>query len=252
MAAPVQPLVGPLRMEKALGILAVAAALLFFYVPGAFGLPGGMNSDVGLPDDFAEHGCASCHGDNHAFAATEDNVVWAVADPEGASLTSGQYQAGETYTIQVTLIDEINPEADNHAGFYLSASAGEFHAISDTNVQITGNGLEASHTDPSTTNWTVEWTAPESGAVAFTLLVNDVDGEAGANAGDNVYRKFFALTDEDGAQLGAAEEEEVHYGVSLPQYWLGLVALASMIFVILFSFVYLKFVSPHHKDQKDR
>jgi hypothetical protein len=52
--------------------------------------------------------------------------------------------------------------------------------------------------------------------------------------------------------LGAAEEHEVHFGISLQQYWIGLIGLGGMVFVLVAAFVYLKFASPHNTDPKDR
>lgn len=234
----------------------VAVALLFAYAPNAFGFSSGMNSDnPAFPDNFSEVGCTAsgCHGGEEWADTAENQVRFTILDGEGNEVTSGAYEHDLTYTINITLVDEQNADAGNHAGFYLSATGGEFTATGE-DVQITGDGLEASHTNAGNTEWSVEWTAPEEGAVAFMLLVNDVNGDQNPDPEDNVYRLFFALTDEEGAQLGAAEAEdhEVHYGLALPQYWLGLVALASMIFVILFAFVYLKFVNPHNTDAKDR
>ncbi len=210
-----------------------------------------MNSEnPAFPADFNTSGCTSCHGD-HKFAATENKISWSLVDSDGNDVTGGVYVHDAEYTFTVTLMDEIEADKDSHAGFYMSASLGEFHEA--PGVQVTGGGLEVSHVDASLTEWVFTWTAPAEGAVAFQLLVNDVDGSFAPDAGDNVYRTFFALTDDHGAQLGAAaEEHEQHYGLALPQYWLGLIALASMIFVIMFAFVYLKFVSPHNTDQKDR
>jgi hypothetical protein len=219
--------------------------------PNAFGFSSGMNSDAGLPADFAEAGCTSCHA-NHMWASADAMVSIEITDAEGIRITSGAYEHDAGYIIKVALANEFAPDKSNHAGFYLSASEGEFTDAGDANVQITAGGSEASHTNPSAIEWTVGWTAPAEGAVAFMLLVNDVDGDGAASEDDQVYRQYFALTDEQGAQLGAVAHEEVHFGVSLPQYWLGLIALASMVFVILFSFVYLKFVNPNHTDNKDR
>ncbi len=231
----------------------VVLALLFAYAPSVFGSSNGMNSEnPAWPTDFNESGCTSCHGE-HSFAATENKVSWTLTDAEGNDLTGSVYEHDAVYTFTITLMDEINPEAANHAGFYMSASEGKFEAAEGSGVQVTGGDKEVSHTDATQTSWTFTWTAPAEGAIAFQLLVNDVDGSFSPDEGDNVYRSFFALTDDHGAQLGAApEEHEQHYGLALPQYWLGLVALASMILVIMFSFVYLKFVNPHNTDQKDR
>lgn len=247
---------GARLLKKVTPVALIAVALLFAYAPGAFGFSTGMNSDnPAFPDNFNEVGCTAsgCHGGGEWADTPENRIRYTIIDAEGNEVTSGAYVHDATYTINVTLVDELNPDAENHAGFYMSATAGEFQAESEA-VQVTGEGLEVSHTGAGQTEWSFTWTAPEAGAVAFQLLVNDVDGDGNPNAEDNVYRQFFALTDEHGAQLGAAGDDhaEAHYGLALPQYWLGLVALASMIFVILFAFVYLKFVNPHNTDQKDR
>ncbi len=229
--------------------------MLVALAPNAFGASTGLNSEsqTPLPSDFAEKGCTSCHGGAAHLWAREDGMISVlITDAEGAKVVNGAYEHDAVYTITITLSNEFMPSAANRAGFYLSAGAGEFVDAGDANVQITGGGLEASHTNPSASEWVVDWQAPASGAVAFMLLVNDVDGSGAPDEGDQVYRQYFALTDEEGAQLGAVEEHEIHFGVSLPQYWLGLIALASMIFVMLFAFVYLKFVSPHNSDNKDR
>ncbi len=250
--APVKAVLGRFSLKKSAPLMVIAAALLLVYAPSAFGSSNGMNKENSLyPADFDKDGCTSCHGIAHEWTATEDKISYSIVDAEGVPLTSGQYHHGDTYTITITLMDELNPDEGNKAGFYLEATAGEFAAVS-ANVAITSGGLEASHTDASTSEWVIDWTAPDEGAVAFELLVNDVDGDGSPNEEDVVYRKYFALTDEEGAQLGAVEEHEVHFGVSLPQYWLGLIALASMTFVMIFAFVYLKFVSPHNTDAKDR
>ncbi len=254
LAANVKPSRPRLRLEKAVPLVLLAAVLMAL-APNAFGASTGLNSESAtpLPGDFAERGCTSCHGGSNHLWAREDGIVTvAILDADGARVVSGAYEHDASYTITITLANEFVPGAASHAGFYLSAGAGEFVDAGDANVQITGGGLEASHTNPSATEWTVGWHAPEEGAVAFMLLVNDVDGSGAPDEGDQVYRQYFALTDEAGAQLGAVEEHEIHFGVALPQYWLGLIALASMVFVMLFAFVYLKFVSPHNSDSKDR
>ncbi len=84
------------------------------------------------------------------------------------------------------------------------------------------------------------------------LFVNDVDGSGLPDAGDEVHRVGWFLTDESHAQPGAVSEEEIEFGITLQQYWIGLIGLAGMIFVIVASFVYLKFVNPHNSGPKDR
>ena len=55
-----------------------------------------------------------------------------------------------------------------------------------------------------------------------------------------------------GALIPGAAAEEVEFGITLQQYWIGLIGLAGMIFIMVAGFVYLKFVNPHNTDPKDR
>jgi hypothetical protein len=239
--------------------LAPAAALLAITLvaaPLGFGLPSGMDKDVPIyPHDFDQYGCASCHGDKTKLPVGDPSkVTWSIADAKGNGVAGNTYVHGTTYTLTITLHDEQGADKENHAGFNLQASAGKLQApAGNANVQATKDGTQATHTNAAHTNWTVEWVAPESGAAVFNLLVNDVNGESGADPSDLVYRYGFWLTDEHGAMAGAAASAEpVEFGISLQQYWIGLIGLAGMLFVMVAGFVYLKFVNPHNTDQKDR
>jgi hypothetical protein len=172
-------------------------------------------------------------------------------DAEGVPL-NGPYTADGVYTITITLAEQNVPDhPTNHAGFNLRAAAGTLAGV-EGQSQATADGLQATHLGPGRTSWNVTWTAPASGAAGFSLFVNDVDGSANADAGDQVYWLQFGFGDHEGAVLGAAEEHEVHFGISLQQYWIGLIGLAGMLFVVVAGFIYIKFVNPHNTDQKDR
>lgn len=223
------------------------AAAALTVTPIGLGFSGGIGTgDPGY--DPTHGGCISCHG-GEAFSSQAAGIDVTFTDADGAPLT-GPYHGGDTYTVTVTL-DELNmPEADNHAGFNLWADGGTFAEIDDT-ARVVNPG-EITHATAGFTQWNAEWTAPSEGPVTFRLFVNDVDGSAAPDEADEVYLKIFSLTDDHYDLPGAVEEEEVHVGVPLPQYWLGLIALAGMLFIMLFAFVYLKYVSPHNADQKDR
>jgi hypothetical protein len=230
--------------------LALAAAL-FVAVP-AFGFSTGITKE-NAPDPaaFGKDGCTACHGTLHTFTPLNaSNVRVDVASAEGEPL-NGAYEAHGLYTITITLTEQNVPSATNHAGFNLRAAAGKLTAV-EGQSQVTGDGTQATHTAAGRTSWQVGWEAPESGAAGFSLYVNDVDGSGAPDAADQVYWLQFGFGDHEGAVLGAAEEEHVEFGISLQQYWIGLIGLAGMLFVVVASFVYIKFVNPHNTDHKDR
>lgn len=243
-------------VKRWLPVVLVAAVLVTLYAPQVFGLPNGITKDDSVPPEFEEVGCVACHGPGtsvpHDFAPDENLITWAITDAEGNNVAGSSYEHDAEYTITIRLDEQNAPGEDNHAGFNLRTSGGEFEGV-EGHSKTSSDGTQATHVDPSRTSWNVSWTAPASGAVAFELYVNDVDGVEGANEGDNVYRHFFGLA--DGAAkpgTGGGEEEEQHVGIALPQYWLGLIAIAGMAAIMLFGYIYLKYMSPHHADQKDR
>jgi hypothetical protein len=231
--------------------LALLAALVAA-VP-AFGFSAGITKEnAGVPE-FEAQGCVACHGTLHEFAALDmANVRVSVVTAEGGEPLNGPYEAHALYTITINLTEQVAAEhPSNHAGFNLRAAAGKLTAV-EGQSQVTADGTQATHVGPGRTSWQVGWEAPESGAAGFSLFVNDVDGSAAPDPADQVYWLQFGFGDHEGAVLGAAVHEEVHFGISLQQYWIGLIGLAGMLFVVVASFVYIKFVNPHNTDQKDR
>ena len=204
------------------------------------------------PGDFEKFGCTACHGEHLKFPAVSNSgIAFQVLKEDGTPL-NGPYDAHAKYTINITFQETNKPEAANHAGFNLRASGGKLTAVEGVS-QVSGDGKQATHVAASRTNWQVGWTPPESGAVGFTLFINDVDGSAAPDAPDEVHTAQFGLMDAEGHVVGAAAEAEpVEFGISLQQYWIGLIGLAGMLFVMVAGFVYLKFVNPHNTDQKDR
>ena len=215
--------------------------------PSGIGFPTGVLT--GDPGFDPEHGgCTSCHGGG-AFATQGAPIHVQVTDAEGNGL-GGIYEHGATYTITITL-DELNGIGEtNKGGFNLWTDGGDFEAGDNSRISDAGN--EATHSNAETSEWSVIWHAPDAGAVTFRLYVNDVNGVGGADPGDEVYFKIFSLTDDTASMPGAVEEHEPHVGVPLPQYWLGLIALAAMAVVMIFGYVYLKYASPHNTTEKDR
>ena len=246
------------RLRRAIPLLVAAVCAAVVAAPAAFGFSAGI-MDGGTPAppaDFATIGCTACHGPgpagHHDFAAGgTERVQYSIVDAEGAPLAGNTYEADGAYTITITLNETNAPNAANHAGFNLRASAGKLAAV-DGVSQVNGLGNQATHTGAGRATWQVEWTAPADGPAVFDLFVNDVDGSSAPDAGDRVYSVGWFLKGHDHATPGTVAEHEVHYGISLQQYWIGLIGLAGMLAVMVAGFVYLKFVNPHNTDQKDR
>jgi hypothetical protein len=244
-------------VERWLPVLLAVLVLLFTAAPQVFGVPSGVTKeDPQGGGDFDKLGCTVCHGPgaagHHDFAAGgTERVTWNMTDAEGHAPAGNVYEAEAVYTITITLNETNGLEAANRAGFNLRAHAGTLEGV-DGVSRVSEDGTQATHVSPALTTWQVEWTAPADGVAIFDLFVNDVDGIGGANAGDLVYRVGWWLTDHEHAIPGAQEEHEVHVGVQLQQYWIGLIAIAGMLGIMIFGYIYTKYMSPHHTDQKDR
>lgn len=227
--------------------LAVIAAIGLAIVPTGFSVSSGIVAGDGGFHPEAD-GCTACHGD-HAFSGRDAAISVTFTDAEGNPL-NGPYEHDAVYTITISLDDQNEPGADNKAGFNFFIDAGELASIDDT-ARIGDTG-DATHTGAGFTTWNLQWTAPAEGAATWRLFVNDVDGSAAPDAGDDVYLRVGSVLDDHYAMPGAVEEHEPHVGVSLPQYWLGLIALGMMAIIIGFAYIYIKYSSPHNADHKDR
>lgn len=238
------------RRRIALGALLLASVALLV-APSGMSFSGGITDDNAGNPAFEAEGCTACHGD-HSFApfSAGEQLTVSIVDAEGNPV-GGPYEHDAEYTITITLDEQNEPGANNRAGFNLRVDAGELHAV-DGVSQINGAGTQATHVNAASVSWTVGWTAPSEGPVVFDLWVNDVNGDGGPDAGDQVYNFPFYLKDHEGAVPGAVQEHEEHVGVELPQYWVGLIALAGMSVILVFTYFYVKYSSPHHTDKKDR
>lgn len=254
LGAPVKGLQEGGRAKAVAAVVCVAVACVLAVAPNGFSFSTGASSDTVQDPNFAQFGCAACHGPANAFRPLDNSAVrFAVQDADGGHL-NGPYAPEGTYTISIHLDEQVAPDGGtvgNHAGFNLRASAGSLAGV-DGQSQATTDGLQATHINGRLTAWNVTWTAPAEGAVVFHLFVNDVDGSGANDLPDNVHQLIFAFPDEAGAQVGGVEEHEVHFGISLQQYWIGLIGLFGMVLIMVAGFVYLKFVNPHNTDQKDR
>lgn len=240
---------GPQRARNAVVAALLVAVAAMTIAPTGFGLSSGITTETTPALDPEHGGCTACHGGG-AFASSAGDVVEIdITDASGEPL-AGAYHGGDTYTITITLNEQITG-GSNAAGFNLFVDVGTL-APGDGSVQVSSSGQEATHTNGASTVWPVQWTAPEEGSATFRLFVNDVDGDGAPSGGDEVHLRVFSILDENYAMPGAVVEHEPHVGVPLPQYWLGLIALATMTAVILFAYLYLKYSNPHNANQKDR
>lgn len=229
--------------------VAVAAAVA---APSGLGFSTGITKDNANVGDFDSFGCTACHGTQHQFQPLDNSGIrFAIHSADGAPL-NGPYTKEATYTITISFPETNAPTEKNHAGFNLRASAGELGAV-EGQSQVAGDKSQATHVGPGRTSWNVTWKAPAGGPISFRLFINDVDGDGSPSKTDQVHQAFFGLTDETGAALGAPTvQAEPTYGISLQQYWIGLIALAGMLFIMLAGYVYLKYGSSHNTDAKDR
>ncbi len=125
--------------------------------------------------------CTVCHGTANFDPSLDVKVL-----SDGAEVNG--YEAGETYTLRVT----VNNNGGSEFGFQATAlsaddsSVGSFTASSGTQI-ITLNGVDyIEHSSPSGSNtFEVEWTAPSSGAGEVNFYAAGVAANAGGtNGGD--------------------------------------------------------------------
>jgi hypothetical protein len=234
-------------------VAALAAAALLVATPSGFGVSTGATKET-IPDAaFAQFACTACHGPAKEFLPVESTITLRLRDAEGAYL-NGPYEPNTAYTITISFQETVATDGGsngNHAGFNLRATAGKLAGV-EGESQATADGAEATHVNARRTSWNVTWTAPAEGPAAFQVFVNDVDGSGSPDEADTVLTGWFGVSDEANTPLGGAAKHEVHFGISLQQYWIGLIGLLGMIFIMVAGFVYLKFVNPHNTDAKDR
>ncbi len=235
-------------------LLSVVALLIA--APVGVGFATGITKDNAGLDAFGADGCTACHGPTvggqHQFAQGGPGIIsMTFTDADGNQPAGNVYNKASIYTVHIALDEQVNAAAPtNHAGFNLRASVGKLSGVEGQSQHSTDQS-QATHVGPNRTDWNVMWEAPAEGVVVFDLFVNDVDGSGSPDDGDNVHRIGFYLMDETHTLPGAAAHEP-EFGITLQQYWIGLIGLAGMIFIMVAGFVYLKLVNPHNTDAKDR
>jgi hypothetical protein len=203
--------------------------------------------------DVAKEGCL-CH------STTVTNSVQIILDDVPYS-----WVAGQSYDLRLQLIG--GPEADvgsTTAGFSMRVSAGSL-AESDLtqnwegDIQTLTHNADGARTDARM--WPITWTTPESGegVVDFWITGNSVDGN-GLNNGEDSWNQLviFLLESDEESGLGTrtifasdgnvSAPEAVEHGVQLHEmgaelraHWLGLLGFLSVIIVIVFSGLLLRY-----------
>ncbi|MED5291212.1 MAG: choice-of-anchor V domain-containing protein, partial [Candidatus Thermoplasmatota archaeon] len=158
--------------SRTLLILLLSVCLLAPVVANPNGPPWVNPINNGLT---VETGC-TCHGNG----VPSNDVVVSISGVPRA------YAVGESYEFTINL----QHASYANGGFLLTDyGVGTFTAGEGSQIVTESDGSEpgaVSQTAPSN-DWIVTWTAPASdvGEISFSLAGNAVDGQAGANEGDN-------------------------------------------------------------------
>jgi hypothetical protein len=157
-------------MKKIINCSFLTAILAIIYFTNVSYSNGGFSNLV------VTGGC-SCHS---SVSNTNTNVV--------IDFNSGNlyYNNGQTYSLTVTVNSSSNMPS---AGFALSTNLGTF-GTAPAGTQLSGNVWKhsspqaTSGSSPSTTSWTINWTAPATGALPLQIFAvgNAVNG--GGSGGD--------------------------------------------------------------------
>jgi len=176
----------------------------------------------------------------------------------GEQLNEGMYSLGgipnsyvaeTTYEITLSVNDSNVDRSENdngrYGGFLAVVSEGEFQ--SSSNYWTGDGGAYISHNMESNTvrSWVFQWTAPDEGTgdAIFTIYFNVVNGEA--STGDQwSYLTAISL----GTPQEASGEVSIHeLGVTLMQYWIGLLGIAVVLLSVLISYVVMRGGSSHYR-----
>ena len=167
-------------------VLALPATLLLYsYVSGS---PGGK---TGSPGDNGAT-CTDCHS---GTAQTQSNWITSTIPNEG-------YTPGQTYQITATGIHSgvVKFGFELTAEDIFGSKAGTFSVIDPARTKLVSGGKAVTHQSAGVTptgdsnSWTVNWTAPTSGAVRFYASFNPANG-TGTTSGDGIYTSSLAVNE---------------------------------------------------------
>ncbi len=205
----------------------------------AYGHPAGGDAP-GAGDDWAKdaivNGCV-CHMDEQLN--------------EGTYMIEGmppKYSPDTVYNISLSINDKNVISGENvsrYGGFLATTSEGTF--VTDENYWVSSSGEYISHNDNSNDirNWTFKWTSPSEGTgdALFTIYFNVVNG-IGAGGDQWSYLTAISL----GTPQEISEEVSIHeLGVTLMQYWIGLLGLGVVFLSVLVSYIVIRGGSANYR-----
>lgn len=245
-------------LTSMLAILLFAPALSSAFHGGI----GGQHTNIADSSeisDVAEMGCL-CHNPDGA-----DNSVTILM----ASVPY-QYIPGQEYPMLLQIVGGPDSSGPYYAGFSMRVNIGTLSAGSGSEglveTAVEGDDTTLTHTasgsEVSARSWNIVWTAPDAGAaeVVFRVSGNAVNGDQGATDSDRWNHLLFSIPEGDAETdssrvrtvfIGDGELEppaEDHHGLSLHEmgaklraHWLGLLGFLSVILVIIFCGLMLRY-----------
>ena len=197
---------------------------------------GGVSGGDEWAADSIANGC-SCHMDEQL----DEGMYSIVGIPN-------EYVPENTYNISLAINDTTVVSVENairYGGFLAEVSEGAF--VTDENYWIGGEGSYISHNENSNDvrNWTFQWTAPAegSGDAIFIIYFNVVNGQ-GTNGDQWGYLSAVSL----GTPQASSHEVSIHeLGVTLMQYWIGLIGLGVVLLSVLIAYVVMRGGSAHYR-----
>ncbi len=158
-------------------------ALLFIGAAIAAAVPGATWASSGGISGRSESGC-TCHG-NSPSAGVQAEVIG----------LPDRYTAGQEYQLTVS----VTGGPHQGGGFDLTVDRGTL-AVADPNAQKFSDH-EVGHNSPAATQWSVKWTAPDSGTATFYLATNSVNNN-GDDTGDQWAKTTYRAASAAGGDSG--------------------------------------------------
>ena len=194
--------------------------------------------DSWVEDEVVPKGCY-CHND----VQIEQGMYNLVGLPN-------KYIPETVYNITLTANDTNVGRADDdngrYGGFLVVVTEGEF--VPDDNYWIGGDGDYLSHSadNNAVRSWDFQWTAPTEGTgdALFTIYFNIVNG-GDSSSGDQW--SFFSVVSLGTPQEASGEVSIHELGVTLMQYWIGLLGIAVVLLSVLISYIVMRGGSSHYR-----
>ena len=219
------------------GLVAMLILTALLIGKSAEGYPNGgvQGGDEWAEESIAE-GC-TCHMDEQL----NEGMYNLIGIPD-------KYIPEQTYNITLTANDTnvVSVEdAVRYGGFLAEVSEGVF--LSGESLWVGGDGSYISHNENSNDvrSWDFQWTAPADGAgdAVFIIYFNIVNGQG---TGGDQWNYVTAVS--LGTPQEASHELSIHeLGVTLMQYWIGLMGIGVVLLAVLISYVVMRGGSSHYR-----